>query len=296
MVRWGRWWLMWVRSGGNGENTGRKSLLTARGAIGILAGEAGATQMATQQNTELHDIVDGRLNRAWRLLGEGLGPYTARKIGDPGLLATRDVSLILRKMTSGTIWRDHFSDLGYSARSWASELRDARNTRWGHQGSYNNDDVHHYLGVMVRLLSAAGANEQANVISEMRNEVGHALYGVANAISAQSYQISSDYVVIGKQDLEEFVRSTIPELAKEVRLQSALPNTLPEAQPGIAVGSGDTEQQPANAEVSAHRERGIGHIRESRFDEAIDSFIKVVALDPNNPRNYLARGYAYTWK
>ena len=38
------------------------------------------------------------INRAWRRLGEELGPYVAGKINDDSLKETRDVSTIMSKM------------------------------------------------------------------------------------------------------------------------------------------------------------------------------------------------------
>ena len=133
-----------------------------------------------------HVMAEGYLSEAWRLLGEGLGSYVFRRTGDQALRGTRDVYAILQKMMARGNWDRYFNALGRKERNWASELLGLRNDSWAHQGIYSDEDIHHYVGVMVRLLRSIGAKEQADSVGDLHTAIGRLIYGQDSGASADS--------------------------------------------------------------------------------------------------------------
>ena len=79
--------------------------------------------------------AEGFLNRAWRRLGEGLGPFVADKTGKGHFKGSRDVYAILSEMENS--WNTHFRTIGHderdrSPRSWVIDLLSFRNGPWAH--------------------------------------------------------------------------------------------------------------------------------------------------------------------
>jgi len=65
-----------------------------------------------------------------------------------------DVQAILTIMTS--CWNDVFQEqLGYTGRSYVSELREVRNS-WAHQRAFTGEDAYRALDTMARLLGMTG--------------------------------------------------------------------------------------------------------------------------------------------
>lgn len=133
---------------------------------------------------------EGYLNRAWRRLGEGLAPYVAGKTGDDSLKETRDVYTLLSKMVSPGTWDAHFRELGHSGRGWVNQLRDFRNGPWAHLAGYSDDDVLHYIGVIVRLLEAISATKQAQVVAQMYNDLGKLIFSSAEPERTRNNEIT----------------------------------------------------------------------------------------------------------
>ena len=72
-----------------------------------------------------------------------------------------DVQALLTIM--GSVWNDVFQDeLGYTGRSYVSELREVRNS-WAHQRAFTADDAYRALDTIARLLGMVGANGQEEI-------------------------------------------------------------------------------------------------------------------------------------
>ena len=166
---------------------------------------------------DAHVMAEGYFSEAWRLLGEGLGPFVFKRTGDQALSGTRDVYDILRKMVSSGTWERHFTELGHSERNWAWELYRGRNDSWAHQGTYSDDDIHHYVGVMLRLLRAIEANEQADEIGKLHVAIGRLIYGQPSNTNAGNPNqiILSLPEGMGGDDLADILRRTIPIVSSE---------------------------------------------------------------------------------
>ncbi len=131
-----------------------------------------------------------RVGKALDLLREGLGPFVEREVhdrisagtvnmdrilrfqDDPILrdkqISKWDVAGILRMMTD--VWNDVFRyTLGFSERSYASELRDWRN-KWAHQEPFSSEDAERALDSAERLLTAVSA-PQAEELKKMKHEL-----------------------------------------------------------------------------------------------------------------------------
>ena len=141
--------------------------------------------MSTRQ-ADAPILAEGYFSEAWRFLGEGLGPYVFERTGEQALRGTRDVHAILQKMVARGNWDQFFTALGRNERNWASELFGLRNDAWAHQGIYSDEDIHHYVGVMVRLLTSIGAKEQADSVGQLHTEIGRLIYGQVSVAETES--------------------------------------------------------------------------------------------------------------
>ncbi|GGM39994.1 Swt1 family HEPN domain-containing protein [Dactylosporangium sucinum] len=136
-----------------------------------------------------------RVGRGFELLAAGLEKYVddAMRAATPGdrdwaeVLEARDAAkhgssrtydkhdpqVQLRVLTEE--WRVFKDRLSRSEQSFASELRDVRN-RWAHNASFSPDDTYRALDSMERLLTAAGAAEQADEVRKLRLDHQRAQY------------------------------------------------------------------------------------------------------------------------
>ena len=131
--------------------------------------------MATLSNRD-------RIGKGLELLAEGLLPFIESRMtsaasqvggdwvrliaardeakhGKAARLSKDDPALLLRVLTED--WRVFSGELGRVEQSFASELRDVRN-RHAHNDSFTGDDTYRALDTMERLLTAAGAPDQAD--------------------------------------------------------------------------------------------------------------------------------------
>ena len=128
-----------------------------------------------------------RVGQGFELLANGLKPFVGQLMsaaaGSAGdwlaLLQARDQAkhgaakvydiddpaLLLKVLTEE--WRVFRDRLSRPEQAMASELRDARN-RWAHNAAFNADDTYRTLDSMERLLTAAGAPEQADEVRRQR--------------------------------------------------------------------------------------------------------------------------------
>jgi predicted AAA+ superfamily ATPase len=136
-----------------------------------------------------------RVGRGFELLALGLEPFVdqlmtaaAGSAGDwVGLLEARetqrhgtakkysksDPALQLKVLTEE--WRVFRDRLSRAEQAMASELREARN-KWAHNDAFNADDTYRTLDSMERLLTSAGAAEQADEVRKLRLDHQRATY------------------------------------------------------------------------------------------------------------------------
>jgi predicted AAA+ superfamily ATPase len=136
-----------------------------------------------------------RIGRGFELLADGVAPFVdqAMSAAAPagqdwvGLLEAReatkqgvtkkfsktDPQLLLKVLTEE--WRVFKDKLSRTEQAFASELRDVRN-RWAHNEAFNPDDTYRALDSMERLLTAAGAAEQADEARKLRLDHQRAHY------------------------------------------------------------------------------------------------------------------------
>ena len=136
-----------------------------------------------------------RVGRGFELLAAGLEPFVDRAMtavapagrdwlelleardntrhGSAKKLSKTDPALLLRVLTEE---RRVFQDaLSRSESSFASVLRDSRNG-WAHNEAFTGEDTSLALELMDRLLTAAGATEQAEEVRRLRLDHQRALY------------------------------------------------------------------------------------------------------------------------
>ncbi|MCX2966288.1 Swt1 family HEPN domain-containing protein [Gordonia aquimaris] len=86
----------------------------------------------------------------------------------------RDPQVQFRMLTEGNItggtkqgWYPFNSELGRSGETYASELREARNS-WAHNGTFSDDDAYRALDTGERLLRLIGAAKEGDEVKEIR--------------------------------------------------------------------------------------------------------------------------------
>jgi len=132
------------------------------------------------------DTNNERVGKALSLLAQGLAPFVDREcakalgpdwetaIDVNGPVSKTDSQFLLRSMLAE--WQRVFRPiLGYSGRSYVSELIDARN-RWAHQDSFTSDDAYRTLDTVERLLHEVSAGEQAAEVGRMKHDLQRRRY------------------------------------------------------------------------------------------------------------------------
>jgi predicted AAA+ superfamily ATPase len=103
----------------------------------------------------------------WRY--EAIGSLQDHYITDDGNDLRLDISALLRIMWDQ--WNQVFSKtLGFSERSYVSELRSTRN-KWAHQEAFSTDDAYRMLDTTQRLLQAIADGERAEEIGKQKYEL-----------------------------------------------------------------------------------------------------------------------------
>ena len=235
-------------------------------------------------------MAEGYLAEAWRLLGEGLGPYVFEKTGDPKLRDTRDVYAILRKMVARGHWDQYFTALDRNERNWISELFELRNESWAHQGVYSDEDIHHYLGVMVRLLRSISASEQTDSVAQLHTAIGRLIYSQIPVLDTES---PSQIILtlpegMGGDDFVEILRRAMSGISPQ---GSLTPTDYVDAPAGSDVVDLDN---PNN--VDTYILWGERSLEDDNYDEAITNFSEAIELSLEDPRGYRARGNVYVQK
>ena len=249
--------------------------------------------------------AEGFLNRAWRRLGEGLAPYVADKTGDDSFRKTRDVSAILGKMVASGSWDAHFRELGHSARGLVNQLRDFRNGPWAHLVGYRDKDVLHYLGVIERLLKAVSADEQAEVVKRMHDELGKLIFKestperpldsenaelrqrIADLIQEKSELQNRNLEVSGQ--LEGFRAATSLISFASASVSPVIPPDVPAADDGMTSIANPILADTAEEFLrQGNEERSEGYI-----EDAISNYDRAIELNPDLAEAYAGRGNAY---
>jgi len=137
-----------------------------------------------------------RVGKGLELLRQGLGPFLEREVlarvkagtltvdsvrsfAEDPMLAHKpipqwDAAAQLKLMWE--TWNEVFRfTLGFAERSLVSELREWRN-RWAHQEPFSSDDADRALDSIARLLSAAGAAQQAEEVGRMKMELRRLIF------------------------------------------------------------------------------------------------------------------------
>ena len=200
---------------------------------------------------------------------------------------TRDVYAILHKMVARGNWDQYFSALGRNERNWVSELFELRNESWAHQGIYTDEDIHHYLGVMLRLLRSVGAREQAASVNALHAAIGRLLYGQQPVTEAEGTKqiVLALPEGLGREDVADLLRQTILSISPQQNLSPATDS-------GTLVDSDSIElRDPEDAE--GYIQRGQRNLENDNYDEAISDFCKAIELSPDESKPYRARGNAY---
>ncbi|MEV4655574.1 Swt1 family HEPN domain-containing protein [Micromonospora sp. NPDC049301] len=109
-------------------------------------------------------------DRDW---AEVLEARDAAKHGTTKTYSKSDPQVQLRMLTEE--WRVFKDQLSRVEQSFASELRETRN-RWAHNAAFSPDDTYRSLDSMERLLTAAGAAEQAEEVRKLRLDHQRAVY------------------------------------------------------------------------------------------------------------------------
>ena len=252
--------------------------------------------------------TEGFLNRAWRRLGEGLGPFVADKTGKDWFKGTRDVHAILSEMDR--CWHSHFStvrreDRDRSPRGWVIDLLSFRNGPWAHLVGYSDYDVLKYLYQIEQLLRLVSADKQADIVEEMYKRLGELLFSGAEPQQQRDREIADLRHRIS--DLEDFMESYLRGQLKDSQSE-AVPmgygSTSDFLDGQINLGLSDEEYSHAIAELdetlrrnprdaSVYFERAKIHSKKLEYGLAVDDFSTALQLDPNNAAIFIERGNLY---
>ena len=278
---------------------------------------------------------EGYLVRALRRLGEGLAPYVFEKTQDPELLNkdgswNRDIQPILRIMVTRDNWDRHFGGLGRNSRNWVSELIEFRNVQWAHLVGYGDDDVLHYLGVILRLLRATSCDEQAQAVEEMYYQLGRLRHGQAEPKRQRDAEITGAQQgideLLARMTLQQFSelrtkisqvmgqlgggQSTIepPHLASQSSAQAArqgVPaddyNAISQADKSPRHESGTVSRHPSQVrqedgdvtDSDRLSRQGAEAMGKGDWFAAIGFYSAAIDLDPQNASLFLVRASAH---
>ena len=252
--------------------------------------------------------AEGFLNRAWRRLGEGLGPFVADKTGKDCFKNTRDVYAILSEMDNS--WNTHFRTIVHderdrSPRSWVIDLLSFRNGPWAHLVGYSDYDVLKYLYQIEQLLRLVSADKQAEIVEQMHKRLGKLLFSGAEPQRQRESEIADLRHRIS--DLEGFIESYLRdqlEVSQSEAVSTGNGDTSDFFSGQINLGLSDEEYSQAIADLdetlrrnpgdaSVYFERAKIHSEKLEYGLAVDDFSTALQLDPNNATIYIERGNLY---
>lgn len=252
--------------------------------------------------------ADGYLVRAWRRLGEGLAPYVAAKTGDDSLKETRDVYVLLHTMVRvPRNWDTYFQgELDHGGRGLVNQLFDFRNGPWAHLIGYSDNDVLHYLGVIVRLLKAVSADEQAQAVEQMYAELGKLIFSqstperprdIENAELRQRISdLEEDKSELQNRNLQ--ISGQLEGFQYAATLMAFAPASVAPISPTIIPTTDNVAPSDARPIAPDTAEdflrRGDEARREGYIEDALTCYDRAIELNPNLAEAYVGRGNAYT--
>ena len=241
--------------------------------------EVAAGQAIAARTDEPDVFAEGFLSKAWRRLGEGLGPYmeriTGRKSDNP-----RDISNLISAANIRQI-----PDRSIERR--CSSLLEVRN-KWAHQGSYKYRHVRKALDDIIQVLRAISEGELAQVVDQMRGELSrlhHLPETVAQTDDRNITDISPMLVVApgtsfltARSAPELFHRAFGTLAGTALVLPSETPIALSPSHAVDSVRLADTAED--------YYQRG-------EWQNAVDAASAAIARSPDFAAAYLVRGRAY---
>ena len=238
--------------------------------------EVAAGQAIAARTDEPDVFAEGFLSKAWRRLGEGLGPYmeriTGRKSDNP-----RDISNLISAANIRQI-----PDRSIERR--CSSLLEVRN-KWAHQGSYKYRHVRKALDDIIQVLRAISEGELAQVVDQMRGELSrlhHLPETVAQTDDRNITDISPMLVVApGTSFLTS--RST-PELFH--RAFDTLAGTA-------LVLPSETPIDPSPPHAARVAGTAEDYYQRGEWQNAVDAASAAIARNPDLAAAYLIRGRAH---
>src|SRR6266540_1040029 len=185
----------WGRPG----TTSNRPLAAALCATAVARRRWTSTTRLTSTDNEEHRMATSnrdRVGRGFELLAEGLEPFVDRHMSAAAAKAgvdwaqlieardqarhgtaksfdRHDPAVQLRVITEE--WRVFKESLSRAEQSFASELRETRNS-WAHNATFSPDDTYRALDTMERLLTAAGAASQAEQVRRLRADHQRAVF------------------------------------------------------------------------------------------------------------------------
>lgn len=255
---------------------------------GLSPAEVAAGQAITARPGEPDVFAEGFLTRAWRRLGQGLGPYMERITRRP-LDNPRDVNAILA---------GNLNQVDLSIYRECSTLLEARN-KWAHQGRYQYRNVRLTLSEISQVLQTISENGLAQEVARMRDDLSRIHiaarrpdasapsddHGVITAIQFRPEQLITGFASVIPTSLAtpEF-HSALSALAGEptaptvMFLATAAPPRPSASDGGTIVSLADTAED---------------YYRRGEWQSAIDACNAAIARNPNDAAAYLLRGRAY---
>ena len=257
--------------------------------------------------------ADGFLNRAWRRLGEALGPFVAEKTGKDSFKDTRDVHAILSEMDS--TWNTHFRTVGRDERdrgprSWVVDLLNFRNGPWAHQVGYDDRDVLKCLYQIWQLLRVVSADKQAQAVEQMYDELGKLLFSGAqptpNWEASELTEPQQLVAMLSRMTIQQF--SELQTGMSRIRGQldgggstsGPTPSFINDAvHSATPIGPTTDEDVPSNARSISlgAAEDFLRMGNENRLggfiDDAMTNYSRAIELNPLLVGAYVGRGNAY---
>ena len=241
--------------------------------------EVAAGQAIAARPDEPDVFAEGFLSKAWRRLGEGLGPYMERITGrKPD--NSRDISNLISAANIRQI-----PDRSIERR--CSSLLEVRN-KWAHQGSYKYRHVRKALDDIIQVLRAISEGELAQVVDQMRGELSrlhHLPETVAQPDGRDITDISPMLVVApgtpfltARSTPELFHRAFDTLAGAALVLPSETPIALSPSHAGDSVRLADTAED--------YYQRG-------EWQNAVDAASVAIARNLNLAAAYLVRGRAH---
>ena len=254
-------------------------------------------------------LAEGLLSKAWRRLGEGLGPYMESKTGE-SWDNPRDVGAILSgnlKKADQRIYRE------------CSNLLEARN-KWAHQGNYKYSYVRKALDDIVQVLRAIPENELAQAVERMRNELHNSARrsdvfdtpdGAALVLSSETpiapspphtgdsvrLADTAEYYHRGEwQNAVTAANTTIahnPDLAVAYLVRGQAHARLGNMEAAEADSAAATRISQQLEQAVNYFDQGVAAYHKDNTDHAIDSFSHAIELNSLYARAYNNWGAAY---